>query len=447
MRIQNFVSRHHLVHRAITIFILSAGTVGCAIDRPVDKLADECNLPAQPIRVVITEDGIENAAVGGVPTDSIGIALAAIARAKPPSSSDDGIVRNLVLSGGGQHGAFGSGFIKGMQTANTLPRYDVVTGVSTGALQATFAFLGNDSAPLDRILAAEADFPADANGRPRTNVDDLISGYTITREKTLYEDKGTTGIIRGAAKGNLGPLAKRLDRLITRETLAELAKANNGSTSEPKRKLFVALLNYESGDTEAVDMTALAARLNDNNFPLIQHCYNQVLIAASSEPIGAPPVVIDNKIYFDAGLRYGVFLKQFLGNAMMVAKSNNARRPQGIARSLPSVRTDIIVNGDLAIGNAGEKFKTKFSALDIAGRGRKILVNQIYRFSVSDIVKAQSQSHVIRFASIRVAETDAGPPANGATFDPVYMRRMIALGKTRGAADDWQKLSDVANIQ
>ena len=48
----------------------------------------------------------------------------------------------LALSGGGSNGAFGSGLLCGWTTAGTRPVFKVVTGVSTGALQATAAFLG-----------------------------------------------------------------------------------------------------------------------------------------------------------------------------------------------------------------------------------------------------------------------------------------------------------------
>src|SRR5438128_1227186 len=55
-------------------------------------------------------------------------------------------VRNvLILSGGDQDGAFGSGILHGWRRApGGRPVFDVVTGVSTGALMATFAFLGEE---------------------------------------------------------------------------------------------------------------------------------------------------------------------------------------------------------------------------------------------------------------------------------------------------------------
>lgn len=60
----------------------------------------------------------------------------------------------LELSGGGQYGAFGAGFLKGWSESGKRPEFDVVTGVSTGALLVTHAFLGEpgDDAVLDEIF-------------------------------------------------------------------------------------------------------------------------------------------------------------------------------------------------------------------------------------------------------------------------------------------------------
>lgn len=54
----------------------------------------------------------------------------------------------LLLSGGGQHGAYGIGFLRGWRsrTDAPMPRFDLVTGISTGALQAPFALLGTEAA-------------------------------------------------------------------------------------------------------------------------------------------------------------------------------------------------------------------------------------------------------------------------------------------------------------
>ena len=49
----------------------------------------------------------------------------------------------LILSTGGADGAFGAGLLNGLSAAGTRPDYAVVTGVSTGALMAPFAFAGS----------------------------------------------------------------------------------------------------------------------------------------------------------------------------------------------------------------------------------------------------------------------------------------------------------------
>ena len=47
----------------------------------------------------------------------------------------------LALSGGGANGAFGAGILYGWSAAGTRPIFKIVTGISTGALIAPFAFM------------------------------------------------------------------------------------------------------------------------------------------------------------------------------------------------------------------------------------------------------------------------------------------------------------------
>ena len=74
-------------------------------------------------------------------------------------SSKDGVLRALVLSGGGAGGAFGAGALVGLSRRQERPEYDVVTGVSTGALIAPFAFLGSewDSQLTDAFTAGRGE--------------------------------------------------------------------------------------------------------------------------------------------------------------------------------------------------------------------------------------------------------------------------------------------------
>src|SRR5258708_2200280 len=57
--------------------------------------------------------------------------------AKRAATRGDRTLDILLLSGGGQHGAYGGGFLRGWgaRPDNRMPRFDLVTGVSTGTLQ------------------------------------------------------------------------------------------------------------------------------------------------------------------------------------------------------------------------------------------------------------------------------------------------------------------------
>lgn len=450
--------------KKIVALVAAVGAVSlvaaCSVPRPKPVAgAPRCDLPRTELRVL--ETGQRNTAIASNPLVGVlgqmvaereaalqlfktnlhtserrgaGVLStdqAALARMIEPLE-----IRHLVLSGGGQHGAFGTGLLAGM---DPYPDYDIVTGVSTGALQAPLALLGRTASPADRELKAEHDFPSLPDNR--TNLDDLVAGYTISRQDTLYRDYGDKAIIRRARKGDLEPLRKRIDHIMTPQTLRELAAL------PANKQLFVLLLNWDTGNAEAVDMLALSRRFADGNLHA-RSCFIDVLIAASSEPIGTPPVPIDDYIYVDAGLRFGVFARDAieLGNAAAAKLRSemqalqHAIDPQESAQSpTPQLMfTDMIRNGDTTVRKLWPA-EEKYSALDVINRARSILVNQVYAFSMDEVLEQADTDHVVRFAYIRESEMQAGEPAKGATFDPVYMKRMIALGKARGGANDWEQ--------
>jgi hypothetical protein len=58
----------------------------------------------------------------------------------------------LGISGGSDDGAFGAGLLVGWSEAGTRPQFKLVSGVSTGALIAPFAFLGSAYDPQLRAV-------------------------------------------------------------------------------------------------------------------------------------------------------------------------------------------------------------------------------------------------------------------------------------------------------
>jgi predicted acylesterase/phospholipase RssA len=115
----------------------------------------------------------------------------------------------LSLSGGGQNGAFGAGLLIGWRESGRRPVFDIVGGVSTGALLATHALLGTpgDDAQLEEM-------------------------YTRITKKDIYKERGIFGLISGAdSLSDTEPLRMLIAKHITAETLKRVADAYAAPTN------------------------------------------------------------------------------------------------------------------------------------------------------------------------------------------------------------------------
>ena len=140
----------------------------------------------------------------------------------------------LALSGGGGDGAFGAGLLCGWTEAGTRPRFKLVTGISTGALIAPFAFLGSEY---------------DAK---------LKEAYTTISDKDIYTVPNTLkliinlGRIEGAASTE--PLAKLLERLVDDQMIQKIAAEHNKG-----RRLLVGTTQLDAQRQVIWNMGAIAA--------------------------------------------------------------------------------------------------------------------------------------------------------------------------------------------
>ena len=127
---------------------LRAHAVALCVSAP---LVSGCAAVHRPpaTRASLQHDAIAATAHEQAVADSIAVRLARRALAR-----GDRTVDILLLSGGGQNGAFGAGFLRGWKsrTNNAMPAFDLVTGISTGALQSPFAFVGTQ-ASIDTLSA------------------------------------------------------------------------------------------------------------------------------------------------------------------------------------------------------------------------------------------------------------------------------------------------------
>jgi len=98
-----------------------------------------------PARVPYTQQEQSTAAIPGIPNarlwadDPSAIATARRSVVSPVALRQPTV---LALSGGGANGAFGAGLLSGWSARGTRPQFTFVTGASSGALIAPFAFLG-----------------------------------------------------------------------------------------------------------------------------------------------------------------------------------------------------------------------------------------------------------------------------------------------------------------
>jgi hypothetical protein len=391
----------------------------------------------------------------------------------------------LVLSGGSLNGAFGAGLFLGLQDKGLLPpKADVVTGVSTGSLQATFLFLRRTDLdhPAPGQPANDRDYRwvggmasqslpgADGSAAPqpgRSDIEDLALAYSITRESNILQPYPLDwiGVIAQGAKGSLDPLRKRLLALISPGTIRAVAQeACQG------RKLYVGVTDVDDGYGYALDMTALALSAYDGNatptrMMQVRKAYVEGLIASSSVPVGARPVQLRicmadqgveqhrRNLFVDGGARFGVFLRE-ISDA------------QSLAQQSGEADVTLLVNTRLAIDpwHSGDLTNPRQGWLltSLGLRTVDILENQVYQLSVG-MVEAQSTS--LRMAYISNENlADHGKPAelpgdhvyqgrkcdawhqqdedlhHPVQFFASYMSCLLDYGRARGQMNQWNVL-------
>jgi predicted patatin/cPLA2 family phospholipase len=193
----------------------------------------------------------------------------------------------LALSGGGGDGAFGAGILCGWTAAGTRPRFKLVTGISTGALIAPFAFLGPEY---------------DAR---------LKEAYTTISDKDIYKVPNLVKLVLnlGRVEGvaSTRPLAELLERLIDEPMLQAIAAEHNKG-----RRLLVGTTQLDAQRQVIWNMGAIAASRHPNALKL----FREVLRASASIPVAFRPMYLKVKaggqeydeMHVDGGIKAEVML-------------------------------------------------------------------------------------------------------------------------------------------
>ncbi|HUD94541.1 patatin-like phospholipase family protein [Sphingobium sp.] len=264
----------------------------------------------------------------------------------------------LFLSGGSLHGAFGAGFLDQWKQvreagtpARTLPEFDVVTGISTGAILSSFAFTGY----TDKAVA----------GYSIQNEAELLTPYIKPSSSGGLGLNAGVALARKGAVADLSPLRTHLDKYLTHDVLARVADGYARN-----RTLWVGAVDLDTGEAVAFNMGDMAKRYIDAQ-PLppgvaglsveARHhkdCYIAAILASSSAPIAAAPVSIDNRLYIDGGARFGLFGAE-IGAIIQdrVARAALAREAKNRGENVqvpPVPISYAIVNNTLAIAPPGD---------------------------------------------------------------------------------------------
>jgi|SRR5579871_1736222 len=291
----------------------------------------------------------------------------------------------LALSGGGADGAFGAGALVGLTRSASRPSFSVVTGVSTGALIAPYAFLG-----------------------PAWD-DQLIEVYTSGRAEHVLQSRGL-GALFGSSVYRGRPLKDLVDRYATEELIE--AVAHEASTG---RLLLVATTNVSTGEPVVWDLGSIAM----NGGPGARALFRDVLVASASVPGLFPPVVIrvqEAQAHYEEAHVDGATTVPFLVPFAFVEPPSDGDRSHGVA-------VYVILDGRLSERPVAIRLRT----ISIISRSVSVGLNHMLRATLElTAAHAEFEGAQFQFAAIPLAYPQLDP----FDFRTPTMRSLFQYGST-----------------
>jgi predicted acylesterase/phospholipase RssA len=206
----------------------------------------------------------------------------------------------IVLSGGGPKGAFGAGFLNGIKDAPSTSEqdldYNIVTGISTGSIQATFVFLGPEY------------------------YDRLTKIYTVEDWNKFVPKKSFISLLFcGNSFRKTDEFKRKLKEYITDDIIDKVAERYDDGVL---RKLYVGTVDLDSSLFVRWDMGMIARNKEYDH-------YRDVILAACSIPVIFPPVQLERQLHdirvrelhVDGGIRHMAYLRQNMHDAFAAAKA------------------------------------------------------------------------------------------------------------------------------
>jgi predicted acylesterase/phospholipase RssA len=352
----------------------------------------------------------------------------------PPRGRETSPLSAILLSGGGPKGAFGAGILhewiqlhaKGASSPVLPDHPNLVTGVSTGALLCTAAWIGtlDNNTARDKALQMLEDFR-------QVSDDDIVKKHNVLK-----------GAINGTGLSNMNPLMARLLQVFDDDVFVAIAQRLN----EPDNLgLFVGTVNFDTGKFVVWNMTMIArdivalAKPNREKADELKSLYCKVLVASCSSPGINEPVFINRQMHMDGGVRKEVFLPAAV---------------LGAQQALKKARVCLIYNGVLcdthAVHGECSKLGQDPGTLQIALRAVDLLFAEAVRGSLAEIdyvlktplvggARAKAGDYVETFLASLPVSLAAPDPDKRGWFPNDYMRQLFEYGQPfAGSEELWE---------
>lgn len=307
---------------------------------------------------------------------------------------------SLIISGGGADGAFGAGVIVGWTKSGKRPQFEVVSGTSTGAVIAPFAFLGPK---YDDILY------------------DIYAN--LTREK-VYKSELLKGIFGGSAIADTTSLKEQIKQHIDLNLIKKIAIEHRKA-----RSLFVVTTHFDAMRPMIWDIGHIAENENEEAVLLIR----KIILASASIPVLFPPVKferqIEGKIYSELHVDGGVTRNAFSYPAKISIA--DIERIQGL-----EFERNIYV-----IQNSNNRLYYEPAPTDLAGIASRTTFGLLQNKTNADIEKIYylSQRDGVNFHMIEIPDSFRADKA--IEFDSTYINALLKLGVEVAQQDSfWHKL-------
>jgi predicted acylesterase/phospholipase RssA len=204
-----------------------------------------------------------------------------IARKKAPRDLPP--ARFLALSGGADDGAFGAGFLKGWTAAGTRPEFKLVTGISTGALIAPFAFLGPEYDPQ------------------------LQEVFTTINAKSIFRKRFISAALTDDALADTAPLFALISKHVDEHMLSRIAEEYDKG-----RLLMIMTTDLDAARPVIWNIGAIAKQGGSQSADIVR----RILLASSAIPGAFPPVLFNveyqGKYYQELHVDGGAVAQTFL---------------------------------------------------------------------------------------------------------------------------------------